>query len=55
MAVDYDSDYQVDDIYFGTYGGTGTSPTGKFYRLRIREGSGYDAVANWNIEQLLIP
>ena len=53
MAVDYDSDYQVDDIYFGTYGGTGTSPTGKFYRLRIREGSSYDAVANWNIETVV--
>ena len=23
LAVDMDSDYQVDDIYFGTYGGSG--------------------------------
>ena len=27
MAVDIDSDYQVDAIYFGTYGGTGTCST----------------------------
>ena len=52
-AVDFDSDYQVDDIYFGTHGGTGASQKGKFYRLRIREGSGYDPVANWDIETVV--
>ena len=36
MAVDMDSDYQVDNIYFGTYGGAGGAETGKFYRLRLR-------------------
>lgn len=39
MAVDYDKDYQVDAIYFGTYGGTGSSPTGKLYRMRVRNGA----------------
>jgi hypothetical protein len=53
MAVDMDSDYQVDDIYFGTYGGSGASQTGKFYRLRIREGSSYDSPASWNIETVV--
>ncbi len=41
MAVDMDSDYQIDDIYFGTYGGTGASQTGNFYRLRLRNDSSY--------------
>lgn len=36
MAVDMDSDYQVDDIYFGTYGGTGAAGIGKLYRLTLR-------------------
>ena len=36
MAVDMDSDYQVDDIYFGTYGGTGAAGKGKLYRLTLR-------------------
>lgn len=41
MAVDIDSDNQVDDIYFGTYKGTGASQTGSFYRLRLRNGGSY--------------
>ena len=36
LAVDMDSDYQVDDIYFGTYGGTGAVGIGKLYRLTLR-------------------
>ncbi|MDP3014118.1 MAG: hypothetical protein Q8M92_07755, partial [Candidatus Subteraquimicrobiales bacterium] len=55
-AVDFDSDYQVDNIYFGTYGGTGVSQTGKFYRLRIRNGdSSYFAPASWVIETVVVP
>ncbi|MFA4829015.1 MAG: PilC/PilY family type IV pilus protein, partial [Thermodesulfovibrionales bacterium] len=58
MAVDYDSDYQVDDIYFGTYGGTTGAYTGKFYRLRLRSDTAgptvvYQSPANWDIETVV--
>lgn len=55
MAVDYDSDYQVDDIYFGTYGGTGASQTGKLYRLRLRNGEGayYTNPASWVLSTVI--
>ena len=54
LAVDMDSDYQVDDIYFGTYGGSGASQKGKFYRLRIRNGaSSYFAPASWVIDTVV--
>lgn len=53
MAVDMDSDYQVDVIYFGTYGGTGATQTGNFYRMRLRSSAGpsgaYLTPANWVI------
>lgn len=53
-AVDFDSDYQVDDVYFGTYGGTGASQTGKFYRLRIRNGSSNQTTpSTWDIEAVV--
>lgn len=61
-AVDFDSDYQVDDIYFGTYGGTGATQTGKFYRLRIRDGDNagppvtpkyQTTVSDWDIETVV--
>lgn len=32
QATDFDSDYQADDLYFGTY----NTSSGNFYRLRIR-------------------
>lgn len=54
LPIDFDSDYQVDDIYFGTYGGTGATQTGKLYRLRIRDGSSYrTAPATWNISTVI--
>ena len=55
LAVDMDSDYQVDDIYFGTYGGSGASQTGKFYRLRIRDSATtYQATpSTWDIETVV--
>jgi hypothetical protein len=58
MAVDMDSDYQVDAVYFGTYGGTGASQTGKFYRLRIRADGGsstpnYQTPSGWDIETVI--
>ena len=53
MVTDMDypnGDYQSDGAYFGTYGGTGTAQTGKFYRLRIRNGSSYTTTpADWSI------
>ncbi len=55
MAVDFDSDYQVDDIYFGTYGGTGPSQKGDLYRLRLRNGeSGYQTIpGNWTLSKVI--
>ena len=49
MAVDMDSDYQVDDAYFGTYSGAGGSETGDLYRLRIRNNTTYkiDTSTEW--------
>jgi hypothetical protein len=41
MAVDMDSDYNVDDLYFGTYKGTGSSQTGQIYRFRFRNDTTY--------------
>ncbi|MBI5203609.1 MAG: hypothetical protein HZA11_01695 [Nitrospirae bacterium] len=56
MAVDYDSDYQVDDIYFGTYGGTTGAYKGKFYRLRLRNDASYQTTpADWDIETVVVP
>lgn len=58
MAVDMDNDYQVDDVYFGTYGGTGSSPKGKLYRLRIRNGASYNttpSAENWPISIVTVP
>jgi len=55
LAADLDSgsnDYQTDDLYFGTYGGTNASPKGNLYRMRIRNGSAYFADPNdWKIER----
>jgi len=55
LAVDMDTDYQVDDIYFGTYGGSGASQTGKFYRLRIRDtATTYQTTpSDWDIETVV--
>lgn len=54
LAVDLDSDYQVDAIYFGTYGGSGASQTGKLYRLRIRNGASYQTTpSHWDIETVV--
>lgn len=57
LATDLDyptGDYQVDDLYFGTYGDTGgTSQKGAMFRLRIRNGASYDAPANWKVERLV--
>lgn len=50
LATDIDSDYQVDDLYFGTYGLSGGTLTGNFYRLRIRSGDTYQSVLDWDIE-----
>ena len=49
MAVDMDKDYQVDDVYFGTYSGVGGSETGDLYRLRIRNNTAYkiDTSTEW--------
>jgi len=53
LAADLDSDYQVDDVYFGTYGLFHESPTGALYRLRIKDGNSYRAPANWSIEPVV--
>ncbi|MFA4829935.1 MAG: PilC/PilY family type IV pilus protein [Thermodesulfovibrionales bacterium] len=61
MAVDYDSDYQVDDIYFGTYGGTTGAYKGKFYRLRLRDDPNpatktyLTTPSTWIIETVVVP
>lgn len=41
LSTDLDGDYQVDDLYFGTYGLSGGAVTGKLFRLRLRSGSAY--------------
>ncbi|MDA8161322.1 MAG: PilC/PilY family type IV pilus protein, partial [Desulfobacteraceae bacterium] len=55
LATDLDlptGDYQVDDLYFGTYNNT----TGKLYRLRIRNGGGYITdPTQWQITKVLEP
>lgn len=55
LSTDLDSgsnDYQTDDLYFGTYGGTNISPKGNLYRMRIRNGSSYFTDPNdWKIER----
>jgi len=55
LSTDLDSgsnDYQTDDLYFGTYGGTNTAPKGNLYRMRIRSNSSYFADPNdWPIER----
>lgn len=57
LAADLDggtNDYQVDDLYFGTYGGTNTNPKGNLYRLRIRNGSSYYTnPADWQVERVV--
>lgn len=57
LATDLDypvGDYQVDDLYFGTYGDTGgTTQKGGMFRLRIRNGATYQSPANWNVEKLV--
>ena len=53
LAADIDSDYQVDDVYFGTYGLSHVSPTGTLYRIRIKDGNSYRVPANWSIETVV--
>lgn len=57
LSVDLDngsSDYQTDDLYFGTYGGSTVSPKGNLYRMRIRSGSSYITnPASWVIEKMI--
>ena len=53
MSVDMDSDYQVDDLYFGTYGGTGASQTGNLYRLRMRNDASYYTPAQWALSTVI--
>jgi hypothetical protein len=53
LSTDLDSDYQVDDLYFGTYGLSGDSLTGNLYRLRIKNGSSYQSVVEWDIESVV--
>ncbi len=53
MATDLDGDYQVDDLYFGTF----NNSDGNFYRLRIRNSSAagdYDTdPANWDLSTVI--
>lgn len=55
LATDLDggsNDYQTDDLYFGTYGGTNAAPKGNLYRMRIRSNTSYFADPNdWPIER----
>ena len=61
MPVDLDSDYKVDDIYFGTYGGTTGAYKGKFYRLRLRNDPDNSTKtylttpSTWVIESVVVP
>lgn len=53
LSVDMDlpwGDYQVDDLYFGTY----NDNDGELYRLRIREGNTYEtSPSNWCPELII--
>ncbi|MEW6067331.1 MAG: hypothetical protein AB1610_03425 [Nitrospirota bacterium] len=54
MAVDMDDDYQVDDIYFGTYTGTDSTLSGGFYRLRINNNGTYQTtITDWDITRVI--
>jgi type IV pilus assembly protein PilY1 len=44
-----EGDYQVDDLYFGTY----NDATGALYRLRIRNGDSYLDPQNWSVEKVI--
>ncbi len=53
LSTDLDlpaGDYQVDDLYFGTY----NDDTGAFYRLRIRADTGYlSQPSAWSVERIM--
>jgi type IV pilus assembly protein PilY1 len=51
VAVDWDDDFKVDNIYIGSVGGSNATPTGKLFRYDTNEAV---PAASWSPPQVLI-